>query len=90
MSFRSVPSTHYGDDGLDQVGLDCYKERRYRWICAPHMVSVSRPRLAGAAGIFQTFSRARSFDCYHFIFLGRRFRGKGGRIPRINTELNGY
>lgn len=25
MTFRSVPSTRYGDGGLDRIGLDCYK-----------------------------------------------------------------
>jgi hypothetical protein len=24
MSFRSIPSSHYGDSGLDQVGFFCY------------------------------------------------------------------
>ena len=28
MNFPSVPSTRYGDGGLDQDGLDCYKEGR--------------------------------------------------------------
>ena len=30
MSIRSVPSNRHGDGGLDQVGLNCYKEGRYR------------------------------------------------------------
>ena len=55
MSFRSVPSTRYGDDGLDQVGLYSYKEGRYRWICAPRVAPVSRPRLAGVTGFLRLF-----------------------------------
>ena len=55
MSFRSVSSTRDGDGGLDQVGLEYYKEVRFRWICAPHVVLVSRPRLAGAAGYLRLF-----------------------------------
>ena len=90
MSFRSEPSTRYGDGGLDQDGLECYKEGRYRWICAPHVVPVSRPRLAGAAGFLRLFPAHAVSIATIFIFLGRRFREKSGWIPRVNTELNGY
>ncbi|VDB93896.1 Bgt-20641 [Blumeria graminis f. sp. tritici] len=38
---------------------------------------------------FEPFSREGSFHCYHF-FWGRRFHGKSGRIPRVNTKLNGH
>ena len=82
MSFRSVPSTRYGDGGLDQDGLNCYKEGRYRWICAP--------RLAGAAGFLRLFPAHAVSIATILFFWGRRFRGKGGWIPRVNTELNGY
>ena len=78
MSFRSVPSIRYGDGGLDQVDLECYKEGRYRWICAPHVSSVSRPCLAGAAGFLRLFPAHAVSIATIFIFLGRRFRGKGG------------
>ena len=90
MSFRSVPSTRYGDGGFDQDGLECYKEGRYRWICAPRVVPVSRPRLAGAAGFLRLFPAHAVSIATILFFLGRRFRGKGGWIPRVNTELNGY
>ena len=41
---------------------------------------------------FETFSGAHGFCCYNLFlfFIGRSFRGEGGRIPRVNTELNGY
>ena len=55
MSFWSVPSIRYSDDGLGQVDLNCYKEGRYIWICTPHAVSVSRTRVAGAAGFLSLF-----------------------------------
>ena len=70
MSFRSVPSTRYGDGGLDQDGLDCYKEERYRWICAPHVVPVSRPRPAGAAGFLRLFPAHAVSIATIFIFFG--------------------
>ena len=50
MSFRGAPSSRYGGGGLDQAGLFCYEEGRYRWIYAPRVALVSRPRLAGVAG----------------------------------------
>ena len=79
MSFRSIPSSRYGGGGLDQVGLFYYGEGRYWWIYAPRVTLVSRPRLAGVTGFFETFSRARSSHRYRFIFLGgRKFRRKGG------------
>ena len=55
MSFRGAPSSRYGGGGLDQAGLFCYEEGRYRWIYAPHMALVSRPRLAGVAGFLRIF-----------------------------------
>ena len=55
MSFRSVPSTRCEDGGLDKLGLECYEEARCRWICAPHVVPVSRPRLTGAAIFLRLF-----------------------------------
>lgn len=90
MSFRSAPSTRFVDGGLDQVGLECYKEERHRWICAPHVASVSRPRLAGAAGFLRLFPAHAVSIATILIFLGRGFSGKGGRVPRVNTELNDY
>ena len=54
------------------------------------MAPVSRPRLAGAAGFLRLFAAHAVSIATILIFLGRRFRGKGGRIPRVNTELNGY
>ena len=89
MSIQGVPSTLNGDGGLDQVVLSSYKEGRYRWICSPHVVPVSRPRLAGAAGFMRLVPAHAGSIATIFTFLGRRFRGKGGRIPRVNTELNG-
>ena len=70
MSSRSVPSTRYGDGGLDQVGLECYKEGRCRWICAPHVAPVSRPRLAGAAGFLRLFPAHAVSIATIFIFFG--------------------
>ena len=41
--------------------------------------------------VFWDFFPRTQFPLLPFLFfLGRRFRGKGGRIPRVNTELNGY
>ena len=71
MSFRSIPSSRYGGGGLDQVGLFCYGEGRYWWICAPRVILVSRPRLAGVTGFFEKFSRARSSHCYRLNFFGQ-------------------
>ena len=55
------------------------------------MAPVSRPRLAGAVGYVRLFpAHAVSIaTLLFFIFLGRSFRGKGGRIPRVNTGLDG-
>ena len=55
MSFRGAPSSRYGGGGLDQAGLFCYEEGRYRWIYAPHVALVSRPRLTGVAGFSRIF-----------------------------------
>ena len=55
MSFRSIPSTRYVDGRFDQVGLECYRKGRYRWIRGPDVVPVSRPRLTEAAGFWRLF-----------------------------------
>ena len=54
MSFRSVPSTRYGDCRLDQDSLDSYKEVRCRWIYAPQVAMIT--------GVSR-LSRPRSFHC---------------------------
>ena len=71
MSFLSVPSARHGDSGIDQDGLECYKEGRYRWKCAPRVVPVSRSRLAGwGCKFFENSSSELSFHFYHALFLG--------------------
>ena len=72
MSFRGAPSSRYGGGGLDQAGLFCYEEGRYRWIYAPRVALVSRPRLAGVAG-FLRISPAHAVSIASvFIFFGKK------------------
>ena len=85
LSFLILSSSRYGDSGLDQVGLDCYKEGRYRWIRIPHVFPVSRPRLTGTAGLLKLFP-AHAISIASILFFGRRFRGKGGYSSRAIYE----
>ena len=78
MSFGSIPSFRYGGGGFDQVGLFCYDEGRYWWIYAPRVTLVSRPRLAGVTGFLRIFPAHAVPIATVLIFLGRRFRRKGG------------
>ena len=55
------------------------------------MAPVSGPRLAGAARFLRLFlEHAVSIATTFLLVLSRRFRGKGGQIPRVNNELNDY
>ena len=69
MSFWGTVSSRHGVGGLDQVGLFCYEERRYRWIYAPHVALVSRPRLAGVASFLRIFPAHAVFIASVFIFF---------------------
>ena len=60
----------YGGDGLDQVGLFCYNRGRYRWIYAPRVALVSRPRLAGVAGFLRFFPAHAVSIAALFNFFG--------------------
>ena len=70
MSFRDVSSSQYGGGGLDQAGLFCYKEGRYRWIYPPHVALVSRTSLAGVAGFLRIFPACAVSIATVFIFFG--------------------